>query len=458
MDAAGSEHCRFSETDKALYAYDASGDSRTPPDLVIRAVDTAQISRVLACCSKLGVPVTPRGAATGLSGGCLPVRGGVVLDMAGMNRILDLHAADMVAVVQPGVVNRALQNAAAAHGLFFPPDPASLDSSTLGGNLAENAGGPKAVKYGVTRDYVLGLTAVLADGRVFRTGGRTIKNVAGYDLTSLLVGSEGTLAVIVEAVLRLAPLPESQAALNAFFPSTYTAAKAVQKVLHSGVRPVALEFLDTATLAAIAEHSGLHIPQNAKAMVLVAVDGSPESTVRHTALLETLLREAEAVDISRADSPAACEQAWKVRRAVGPSVRKLAPACIAEDIVVPLGSIADMVEKIQHLAKGSGFPICCYGHAGDGNLHVNLMYDNTKPEDCKAAWSTAEQVFAAALQMNGSISGEHGIGSVKLPYLAMQVDPVTLELMQKIRQTLDPAGILNPSKGIPAANAAEQSA
>ena len=376
--------------------------------------------------------------------------GGIVLDLSGMNKILELSPEHMIAVVQPGVVNRVLQEEAARYGLFFPPDPASLDMSTLGGNLAENAGGPRAVKYGVMRDYVLGLKVVLSDGRIMDTGGRTIKNVAGYDLTRLFVGSEGTLGVIVEATLRLAPIPEHKAAINGFFPSARAAALAVQRILTSGVRPVALEFLDDSTLKAVAR-MGLHIPEGAHAFLLVDVDGPEEVTLRHIESIRSLMTEHEdgALQTHASASPEEYEEVWKIRRSVGPAVHSLGSGCIAEDIVVPLGSIAEMVDRTSEISSRSGLYICCYGHSGDGNLHVNIVYDKEQEEQARHAWDTASKIFDAAIALQGSISGEHGIGMIKLGFLARGIDPVALDTMQRIRRLLDPAGILNPRKAIP---------
>ncbi len=447
--AAGKNYVFTSSIDRELYSYDATKERRVP-EAVVRAVDAGQIARVLALCSRHGIPVTPRGAGTGLSGGSLPMCGGVVLDCSGMNKILELSPQHMVAVVQPGVVNGALQQEAARYGLFFPPDPASLDMSTLGGNVAENAGGPRAVKYGVMRDYVLGLKVVLADGRIMDTGGRTIKNVAGYDLTRLFVGSEGTLGVIVEATLRLFPIPEHKAAINGFFSSARAAALAVQRILTSGIRPAALEFLDNSTLKAVSR-MGLHVPQGAQAFLLVDVDGPEEVTIRHLERIRSLMMDHEdrALQTHASASPEEYEEVWKIRRSVGPAVHSLGSGCIAEDIVVPLGSIAAMVERTAEIASTSGLYICCYGHSGDGNLHVNIVYDKERQDQAKHAWDTAAMIFDAAIALQGSISGEHGIGMIKLGFLARGIDPVALDVMQRIRRLLDPAGILNPCKALP---------
>lgn len=447
-EAAGPENFSQSASDRLLYSGDATNRSR-PPAAVVRAVDTWQVSRVLAACSAHGVPLTPRGAGSGLTGGAVPSIGGVLLDLSGLDRIVRIDPADQVAVVEPGVVTAELAAAAARRGMFYPPDPASVNFCTVGGNVANNAGGLKAVKYGVTRDYVLGLTAVLASGQVFRTGRGTIKTVVGYDLTRLLVGSEGTLAVLTELTLRLLPLPEAKATVSALFSDLDHAARAVQDILASGVRPTALEFMDAASLAAVEAYAGLGVG-GAAAMVLTEVDGPPEVVDRQGGLLAGILERAGAYRVDRAADAAQSEQLWRARRAMGPAILKVARGKLNEDIVVPLGSLAEMVARIGGVSRERGVQIPSFGHAGDGNLHVNVMFDPDDPTAEAAAHQAVSDVFAHCLALGGSLSGEHGVGLTKLGYVGAELDPAALRLMHGIKRLFDPAGILNPGKTLPA--------
>jgi glycolate oxidase subunit GlcD len=446
--AAGPANLDASKAGREAYSYDATGH-RHPPEAVVRAVDTEQVARVLAACTAHRVPLVPRGAGSGLTGGALAVAGGVVLDMAGLSRIVEIRPADQVAVVEPGVVTADLQAAAEVRGMFYPPDPASVGFCTVGGNLAENAGGLRAVKYGVTRDYVLGITAVLPDGRVFTTGGANLKSVVGYDLTRLLVGSEGTLAVITRAVLRLLPLPEAKATVSAFFGRLDGAADGVRAVMASGIRPVACEFMDGPSLRAVESYAGLGLPEGAAAMILVEMDGPPEVVERQAGQAARLLAEAGGEPVHRAADRAEAERLWKARRAAGPALFGMAPAKLNEDVAVPLGSLAAMVERIHQVAERRGLDIPVFGHAGDGNLHVNILFDPAREGAEHQAHQAVSDIFAGVLKMGGTLSGEHGVGTAKLGYVGAELDPVALGLMRGIKQVFDPAGILNPHKSLP---------
>lgn len=450
--AAGPENLDASPGARLIFASDASG-MRYAPVAVVRAVDEAQIGRVLAACTAHKVPVVPRGAGSGLTGGALAVDGGLVLDMAGLDRIERISAGDQTALVQPGVVTAELQAAAIAAGMFYPPDPASVDFCTIGGNLANNAGGLKAVKYGVTRDYVLGLRAVLPDGRVFVSGTPTIKSVVGYDLTRLIVGSEGTLAVITQATLRLLPLPEAQATLTGFFASLEQAAAGVQAVLASGARPVALEFMDGPSLRAVEEYAGLGLPEGKEAMILVELDGPPEVVERQSRDLEALLARVGADPVRRARDRAEAEVLWKARRAMGPATFRMAGAKLNEDVAVPLSKLAELVKRIHEIAEKRGLTIPTFGHAGDGNLHVNVMHDREDPHQVEQAWQAVSDIFAHTIALGGTLSGEHGVGVSKLGYVGAEMDQTAMEIMRGIKRVFDPAGILNPHKKIPAPEA-----
>lgn len=446
--AAGQENYSDGPEDRLLYSYDATG-RRYPPEAVVRAVDVEQISRVLAVASAHGVPVVPRGAGSGQSGGSLPVDGGLVLNLVDMDRIIRIDPADQVAVVQPGVITADLQRAAEAQGMFYPPDPASVEFCTVGGNAAENAGGLRAVKYGVTRDYVLALQAVLPDGRVLRTGRATMKTVVGYDLTRLLVGSEGTLAVITELTLRLLPKPEAKATVNALFHDLEAAAQAVQAVLMSGITPTALEFIDPLSLRAVDAHMGLGLPPEVEAMVLIDVDGAPEVVAGQGERLARLLRDSGGHQVRLALNEAEAADLWRARRAMGPAMYNLAPSKLNEDVVVPLGRLAQTVRAIHAIGERRGLRIPTFGHAGDGNLHVNVMYDAADPEQNRQAHQAVTDIFAQVLKVGGSLSGEHGVGVTKLGYVGAELDPVAMELMRGIKRLFDPAGILNPHKAVP---------
>ncbi len=448
QEAAGPAHYIDSPADRHVYGYDATGNFH-PPEAVIRATGSEQVSRILAACTAHRVPVVARGAGTGLSGGAIPVAGGVVLDMAGLDRIIRIDPADGVAEVEPGVVTADLQAEARKHGRFYPPDPASVDACTIGGNIAENAGGLRAVKYGVTRDYVMALTAVLPDGRIFATGRSTIKSVVGYDLTRLLVGSEGTLAVIVGATLRLLPLPEARATVSALFNETGPAADGVGAVLASGIRPTALEFIDATCLKAVSRYTDLGIDPSARAMLLIDVDGPPEVVGRQAADLARILERAGASTVHRAEGDAEADRLWKARRSLNPAMRHIARGKLPEDIVVPLGQLAAMVARVEALSRKSGLAIPTFGHAGDGNLHVNVMFDPDDPAQTKAAHRAVDEVFRETLALGGSLSGEHGVGITKRDYVGDEIDPTAADLMRGIKALFDPAGILNPHKALP---------
>jgi len=451
QQAAGEKNFSQEACDRLLYATDGTC-YRHPPEAVIRTVDAAQISRVMAACTAHRVPVVPRGAGSGLTGGALPVAGGVVLDMAGMNRVIEIRPADQVAVVEPGVVTGDLQTAAEAKGLFYPPDPASTAFCTIGGNVAENAGGLRAVKYGVTRDYVLGIKAVLPDGRLFKTGGANLKSVVGYDLTRLLVGSEGTLAVIYEITLRLLPLPEDRATINAFYSSLEKAAQGVQALLASGIRPVACEFMDAYCLKAVDGYAKLDLPQ-ADAMILVDLDGPPEVVARQSGEVAAILRQAGGEPVHQARDRAEGENLWRARRAMGPAVYQHGPGKLNEDLAVPLGKLAEMVKRAHKIGQERGLIIAVFGHAGDGNLHVNVMHDPSDPKQLEEAHQAVTDLFAHCLSLGGTLSGEHGVGTTKLGFVGAETDPVALELMRGIKKVFDPAGILNPHKKLPSAEA-----
>ena len=421
--------------------------ARTPPDAVVFPSTTAEVSFILREASRAGVPVTPRGAGHGYVGGCTPVKKGIVLSLDRMDKILEIHPKDFVAVVQPGVITGDLQEAARAMNLSYPPDPASLKDCSIGGNIATNAGGPRCLKYGVTRSYILGLEVVLADGTVVRCGGRTHKNKTGFDLVGLFTGSEGLLGIVTEATLRLIPLPPARAALSAGFASMDAAAAAIQAVFASGFLPAAVEVADRFTLdAARAYNPDADFPPG-NAQVILEVDGQPASVRGEAKALEKILRSAGALAVSRATTPAACEKLWGLRRVYSQSLKATGLKKLNEDIVVPRGRLVDLVRFAECLQKKTGFPIACFGHAGDGNIHTNILVaDAENPAVQKKSRAALDELFRQVLAWNGSITGEHGIGLAKKPWWNQAVTPATRGLHATLKSALDPKGILNPGK------------
>jgi glycolate oxidase len=418
-----------------------------PPDVVVFAENTADVSKVLAFAHERNIPVTTRGAGVGYVGGCVPVHGGIALSVMRMNRILGIHPNDGVAVVQPGVITRDLQDAARAVGWEYPPDPASLKECSIGGNIATNAGGPRCLKYGVTRSYVLGLEVVLADGRVLRTGGRLHKNKTGFDLIGLFTGSEGMLGVVTEATLRLIPKPASRAMLAAVFPEFALAAAAVQAVLNAGHLPSALEITDTFTLDAARKRLGAETFPPGKAHLIVEIDGRSAAVASELEELHALLTELGAAFIERAPDEASCERIWQLRREFSYSLRDTGLHKLNEDIVVPRSKLVELVEFAQRLQAETGIPVACFGHAGDGNIHTNLMVgDYSDPAVREAADAALDRLFRWVLENGGAIIGEHGVGLAKKRWLKDAIGEVSFDTHLAIKRALDPDGMLNPGK------------
>ncbi len=418
------------------------------PDAVVLARKRSDVEMTMRFANKHCIPVTARGAGVGYVGGCVPSRGGVALSVARMNRIKEIHFADGVAVVEPGVITGELQAAARKVGLFYPPDPASLKECSIGGNIATNAGGPRCLKYGVTRSYVLGLEVVLADGRVLKCGGRTHKNKQGFDLAGLFVGSEGLLGVVTEATLRLLPHPPARATLAASFRSFRQAADAVQKIFAAGFLPCALEIADPFTLKSAREFLGREIAPGAKSLVLVELDGQADSVKGECAALAKLLRKIDAIRVLTAFGDEECEKLWGLRRAYSESLKATGLTKLNEDVVVPRGKLIELAEFGEHLAKKHGYPVACFGHAGDGNIHVNIMAKNYH-EDRRVKERVdraLDELFTWVLKAGGVITGEHGIGLAKKPWWPQAVDATGRNVHSALKAALDPKGILNPGK------------
>ncbi len=417
------------------------------PDVAVCPLNSAEVAGVMKIASRHGVPVTTRGAGYGYVGSCVPLKGGIVLAMERMNRIKEINAEDFVAVVEPGAITGELQEAARKQGLFYPPDPASLKNCSLGGNIATNAGGPRCLKYGVTRNYVLGLEVVLANGDVVRCGGRTHKNKTGFDLVGLFVGSEGMLGVVTEATLRLLPKPPARATLSSGFRNMPAAAKAIQEVFRAGFLPAAVEVTDRFTLQAAREFKpGANFPPG-DAHLLLEVDGQPASVLSEARSLGRLMKKMGATAVETATTERACEKLWDLRRAFSESLKATGLKKLNQDIVVPRGKLVELVEFARGLQKRSGFDIACFGHAGDGNIHVNIMVgDYENPQIRERADRALDELFGQVLAWGGAITGEHGIGIARLPWWPQAVSAENRALHRAIKRAVDPQDLLNPGK------------
>jgi glycolate oxidase len=436
----------FSDREYLLtYSYDATGLEYLP-DAVVFAESEDDVAATIAVCRAHRIPLVPRGAGVGYTGGALAVQGGVVLVFTRMNRILRLDRENFLAAVEPGVITSDLQAAAEKAGLFYPPDPASLKTSTIGGNVAENAGGPRCFKYGVTGHYVLGLEAYLMNGEKVRLGSETIKNVAGYDLKSLLIGSEGTLAVVTQVIVRLLPLPPRRLLFRVDFASLAEGARFVQRAIQGHVQPAVLEFMDRSSLEAVHAYQHAPLEEGLRAAVLVEIDGSPAEVAEREARFERLVVEAKPLGRERAETFAEQEAMWATRRNISPAIARLKPKKINEDIVVPGSRIPETVEFIAGLAGELSLCIVMFGHFGDGNIHTNLMVDPADAEEMNRAGIALDRIFRRVVEVGGTISGEHGIGLSKKPFMHYQFSPVELELFRRIKTAFDPENLLNPGK------------
>jgi glycolate oxidase len=433
------------------YGQDALKRPGHRPDLVVLPGTTAEVSAVARLCSAARVPMVPRGAGTGYTGGAVPLHGGVVISMERFTRILEIDAANLLAVVEPNVVTGDLQDAVEAVGLFYPPDPASLRESVVGGNVAESAGGPRAFKYGTTRQYVLGLESVLPDGEIVRTGGKTVKNVAGYDLTQLLVGSEGTLAILTRIVLRLVPKPTHRVTLRATFASVAAAAEAVSGIVRARVVPATLELIDGESLRAVARHLGTEALAAAgtEALLLLEVDGLGEGVADEARRVAAACASAGALEVLQASAEAEREALWHVRRSLSHALKVIAPYKINHDVVVPKGRIPQLCAAIDTLRRDLRLRVPCFGHAGDGNLHVNFMVDPDDADEVARARVGEQRLFAAVVALEGAITGEHGVGFTKAPFMRLAFSEAELALMRRVKAAFDPHGLLNPGKVFP---------
>ncbi|MCP4683283.1 MAG: FAD-binding protein [Desulfobacterales bacterium] len=416
------------------------------PDAVAFPGNSGEVSRILRLASEQGFPVVPRGAGSGMSGGALSVKGGLVMAMDRFDQILAIDQDNLICKVEPGVITADLQQAVEKVGLYYPPYPASINISTIGGNVAECAGGLKAIKYGVTRDYVLGLTIVLPTGEIIKTGVETMKGVAGYDLTRLIVGSEGTLAVITEVTLRLIPEPAARKTMIAYFQDVSSAVRSVSHIIRNKIIPTTLEFMDRLCIDCVREEMGLDIPRAAGAMLLIEVDGDKILVEQDAERIHEVCREGGALAFKAASGEKEVERLWEARKNVSPSLLKLRPHKLSEDIVVPRSRMVELIAYLDELGKRYGLSVPAFGHAGDGNIHVNIMLDKNDEKDMENAHLIIEALFEKVIRMGGTITGEHGVGITKAPYLRMEIPRAGIDIMARIKKAFDPEGILNPGK------------
>ncbi len=445
IDIVGRQNFTDSLIDLVSYSNDAS-DHYHRPEAAVWPASTEHISRILIIANKHCFPVIPRGAGTGLAGAAVPVYGGLVLDMCRMNRILDIRIADRLAVVQPGVVYNDLKKALAPYDFFFPPDPASGNVCTLGGNVATNAGGIRGAKYGVTKDYVMKLEVVLPNGLVMQTGSNCMKSASGYDLTRLFVGSEGTLGIITEITLKINPKPMAFKTGLALFSSLRDAGRAVSDIMHSGIIPSVLEVLDENTIKVLQDHSSVNLP-DVTAIILVETDGytRAETSFQMEKVIE-IFRKNSAADVQIADSIEEADELWRIRKSISSIVAQIRPNNVSEDVAVPISMVPNLLTGISKIVRNHGLPFVVFGHAGDGNLHPKIMYDRSDPDQVKQLREVVTEIFKLTCDLGGTLSGEHGIGLAKAPYMTLEHDQTAIDVMHDIKRLFDPNNILNPGK------------
>jgi glycolate oxidase len=445
----GKKYVLTEPEDLVAYSYDGTFAERRP-DVIVRPNTTEQISEVMQLAWQKEIPVVPRGMASGLAAASIAMTGGIVLDTCRLNHILEIDEVNFTVTAQAGVITQHLADTVAKKGLFYPPDPSSIKQSSLGGNAACNAGGPRCLKYGVTSDYVMGLTVVLADGRVLHTGGKAIKNVTGYNLTQLFVGSEGTLGIITELILKLIPLPKVARTAKAIFPKLDDASRCVNNILSAGITPATIELMDETTIATIEEAMHLGLPLDVEAMLIIEADGMDEDTVRkEIEAIARICRDTGCRDVQVAQTEAERTKLWSARRSISPSLARRAPNKLGEDISVPRSAIPEAVAAIKDISRRYDIPIAIFGHAGDGNLHPNILFDKSDPVQAAKMKKAAAEIFDVSVRLGGTLSGEHGVGNLKLAFLEKDIGPISIDVMSSIKRSLDPKNILNPGKVIP---------
>jgi glycolate oxidase len=442
------ERLLTAKAERLCYAYDAT-QLMALPDAVVFPLSTDEVAALMVWANDTGVPVVPRGAGTGFVGGSVPVAGGVVMSFERMNRILEIDRDNLVAVVEPGVVTADLHRAVEAKGLFYPPDPSSSNSCTVGGNAASGATGPRSVKYGGTKDYVLAVDAVLPGGEVILSDSKAVKRVVGYDMARLLVGTEGTLGIITRLTLRLIPKPQSVKTLLVSFASVADAARAVSGTIASGLIPRACEFMDHRSLDLIREYTQVDVADSARALLIMETDGTEEAAAQSAAAIETVCRAEGALEVRHARTDEQVKQIWSARKALSQAMYQVAPTKINEDVVVPRSRLPELVAGVDEIATKFDLPIVVFGHAGEGNLHVNIMADRSDADVMARATQAVTELFERVVALQGSVSGEHGIGVMKAPYLPIETGHQALEVMARVKAAFDPNGVLNPGKILP---------
>jgi len=444
----GSDHCTTRPEDLHCYSYD--GRTTGPlPEAVVFPDSTDEVSRIMRLATEHRIPVVPRGAGTGMTGGSLAVHGGIVLALSRMNRILEIDVENQIVIAEPGVITADLQRAVAKHGLFYPPDPASLKFCTLGGNAGECAGGPSAVKYGVTKDFIIGLEVVLPSGEVITTGTRTEKGVTGYDLTRLFVGCEGTLGIITRLICRLRPLPERKQTFLLASASLGATTALVATILNSNILPCTLEYMDRTAIRVVSGFMTEPPAEGTEALLLVELDGTAAEVAEQSERLAALLARHPEFTVRRAASPEEVAALWQARRSISPATFNLKPHKISEDVAVPRSRIPELVAFCEQLAEELELVILTFGHAGDGNIHVNIMLDRNDPAQAQAGEEAKRRLFAFTISIGGTLSGEHGIGTSKAAFLPLELNPATIRAMKSIKQLFDPLNIMNPGKIFP---------
>jgi glycolate oxidase len=446
IEVVGEENYRDSSAEKLVYSYDATPNFQSMPDAVIVPRTTGEVSEIVKLCNEHHVPLVPRGSGTNLCAGTCPTEGGLVLLFTHMNRILEVDEENLTVTAQPGVVTLDLIHEVESRGLFYPPDPSSMKISTIGGNINENSGGLRGLKYGVTRDYVLALEAVLPNGDIIRTGGKLAKDVAGYDLTRLFVGSEGTLCVITEATLKVVPMPETKQTMLALYQDIEAAAQSVSSIISNRIIPATLEFLDQPTLEVVEDFAKIGLPTDVKAVLLIEQDGPPEVVARDMKRMEEICLKNKAVSVQLAATEVEAEALRTARRSALSALARLKPTTILEDATVPRSEISKMVKAINDIAERHDLKICTFGHAGDGNLHPTVATDARDQDEMERVEAAFEEIFAHAIELGGTITGEHGVGMMKAPYLEWKLGPEGIGAMKMIKQSFDPNNIMNPNK------------
>lgn len=441
----GEQYISDKDLDRVCHSYDAT-KQQVMPDVVIKPGSVQEVSGIVKLANENLIPVYPRGAASGLTGGAVPVHGGIALDMTRMNRIIEIDEANLMATVEPGVVVSDFQKEVEKFGLLYPPDPASNSFATMGGSVAECAGGLRGMKYGVTRDYVMALELVLPTGEIIHTGSKTLKSVTGYDLTDLFVGSEGTLGIFTKIVIKLIPPPEKVETSLAFFGSIEDATDAVAAIVAAKIVPRALEFVDEACINAVGLQSGFEVAEGTKALLLMEVDGSEETALRDAIRVMDICRDKGAFEVKKAETAEEVDELWAVRRSISPALYAISRGKVNEDICVPRSNLTAMLEKINQIAGKYGLKTANFGHAGDGNIHMNILMDPDVPDEVERAEAAAGEIFQEVINLDGTLTGEHGIGNTKSKYLSIEIKPREMKLMKDIKALFDPNGILNPGK------------